>query len=234
MPSDTVPDAANDPMRQLLDGPPDPTRRLRPRHWLGIGLLTATVVVAAFLLPPVISPAPQQPSLGATAQQTRTPTDSPDPTGTATVTASASGPTGPATTPGGTTATAGGGVFRPLNVQAEDPTNTLSGGAGVAVCDTCDGGARVRYLGGTAALTVHLNIPTAGTRAVTVEYECDGDRKLDVSINGGPAIVTTTSGTSWEVPQFYHFATDIPAGTVTMTFYNLSGPAPDIDKVTVS
>ena len=44
--------------------------------------------------------------------------------------------------------------FTPISVQAEDPGNTLSGGAAIVACATCEGGYRVRYLCASCRLVV--------------------------------------------------------------------------------
>ncbi|WP_432990747.1 hypothetical protein [Dactylosporangium sp. CA-233914] len=120
--------------------------------------------------------------------------------------------------------------FSPVSVQAEHPANVLSDGARIAGCDTCDGGARVRYLG---TVTAYLDIPTAGERTVTVTYEIDGHRRIKVAVNNATPLTFTVTGTSWHVPLSFEFTAAIPAGRTAITFYNDNGPAPDIDKVTV-
>ncbi|WP_432839007.1 hypothetical protein [Dactylosporangium sp. CA-092794] len=153
----------------------------------------------------------------------------------------ASAPTSPAaaTTPASTPA-AGQPVrtappaFVPISVQAEDPGNTLFGGAGVVDCSTCDGGARVRYITGVNRVVVRANANVAGTRTVTVVYETDGPRMLKVSINDGPPYVVTIDGTSWEAPRRLTFTATIPAGAVNVALFNEQSAAPDIDKITIS
>ncbi|NLU79484.1 hypothetical protein HCA58_14050 [Micromonospora sp. HNM0581] len=122
-------------------------------------------------------------------------------------------------------------TFSPVSVQAEDPGNSITGGAAVTSCGTCDGGARVRYLG---RVVVYLDVPTAGTRTVTVTYESDGARELKVAINNAAPSSFQVSGTSWQLPRTLQFTAAIPAGRVAVTLYNDTSPAPDVDKVTIS
>ncbi|GIJ75757.1 hypothetical protein Xph01_01890 [Micromonospora phaseoli] len=134
----------------------------------------------------------------------------------------------PSGTPGRTTEPPS---FRPVSVEAEDPGNVLSEGAGIATCPTCEGGARVRYIG---RLTANLTTAAAGRRTVTVTYQVKGDRSLMISINGAAPTTHRLSGTDWDTPRTFRYTATIPAGQVSMTFYNDTGPAPDIDKITIS
>jgi hypothetical protein len=140
-------------------------------------------------------------------------------------------PTSAAATPSGTPSRSPAAQFRPVTVQAEAPGNLRSGGADIAYCDSCDGGARVRYLG---RLTVYLDVAAAGSRTVTVGYTADGPRDLKVVVNGGAPQTFSVTGSDWETPRSFRFTSSIPAGRTAVTFYNDSGPPPDIDKVTVS
>jgi hypothetical protein len=124
--------------------------------------------------------------------------------------------------------------MRPVSVQAEDPGNALVAGARIASCATCDGGGRVRYLGGANQLVAYMDVPIAGTRTVTVAYEVDGTRTLKVAIGGVVALVRTVTGTGWETPLVLQFTAVVPAGRVSLTFYNDTSGAPDMDMVTVS
>ncbi|NLU77199.1 hypothetical protein HCA58_02080 [Micromonospora sp. HNM0581] len=121
--------------------------------------------------------------------------------------------------------------FSPVSVEAEDPGNLLSDGAAVVACGTCDGGARVRYVG---RVTAYLTTATAGRRTITVRYEVDGERGLQISINGAAPTSHRVSGTGWGTPQTLRYTATVPAGRISMAFYNDAGPAPDIDKITIS
>ncbi|RFS43538.1 hypothetical protein D0Q02_27300 [Micromonospora craniellae] len=134
---------------------------------------------------------------------------------------------GPTATTGATT---GAEPFSPLTVQAEAAGNTLGGGAKVATCSACDGGARVRYLG---TLTAYFDVPEAGRRTVTVDYTADGLRDLRVSINDAGQHSFSVTGTDWDSPRSFQFDATVPAGRVAVRLWS-DKPAPDIDKITIS
>ncbi len=121
--------------------------------------------------------------------------------------------------------------FRPVSVEAEDPGNLLSEGAGIVGCAACAGGARVRYLG---RLTAYLTTATAGERTITVSYSTKGDRQLKISINGAAPTTHHLTGTAWDTPRTFQYAATVPAGRVSFIFYNDTGPPPDIDKISIS
>jgi len=100
-------------------------------------------------------------------------------------------------------------------------------------CAPCEGGARVAYILKEDDLTVVADVPVGGERTITVTYETDGPREIQLSINGGAPILRLVDGAGWEVPRTFQVTAEIPAGEVRLRFFN-NGPAPDIDKVTIS
>ncbi|MEU5549827.1 MULTISPECIES: hypothetical protein [unclassified Micromonospora] len=152
------------------------------------------------------------------------PEEEPSRTPTSAPTSRNPGPTASASATGGTER------FRPLTVQAEAPGNTLGGGAQIATCSACDGGARVRYLGN---LTVFFDVPTAGRRTVTVHYTVDGPRELRVAVNDASQHTFAVTGTAWDSPRSVQFDATVPAGRVAVRLWS-DKSAPDIDKVTIS
>jgi hypothetical protein len=206
----TVPeDSGNLPFP--LDGSSDLGRQLRPRHWVGICVLAGTVALAAIALPPLISPGPEPPR---TAPQ-------------------AAGPRAPS--PAGSAPEARAGDFPPVSVEAEDPGNTMSGGAEITTCAACEGGARVQSIGsGSGTLVVRATVPATGTREVVVTYETDGDRTVKVALGGTTVSTAKVGGDGRQSPRTYRFTTAVPEGAVDLTFFNDDGPAPDIDKITIT
>jgi hypothetical protein len=183
---------------------PDTLTRRRGQ-WLGLAAVIAVVAVATVAVPPLIAPRHDPPAREAA------PPASPSPIS---VVSSAR--------------------FRAITVEAEDPDNTLSGGAAATPCATCRGGRRVRYLCMACRVTVRTAVPVSGRRTVTVVYEADGDRILKVSVNGGPSRTWPVIGTGWTTPHSLTFTADLPAGPLRLDLYNDESPAPDVDQVIIS
>ncbi|GAA5179203.1 hypothetical protein GCM10023322_08490 [Rugosimonospora acidiphila] len=120
--------------------------------------------------------------------------------------------------------------FKPTTVQAE--AASLTGGAEEVECATCKAGARVRWLG---QVDVHVTIPSAGQYQITVVYEANGDRSLDVSIDGKPPVATlAVTGTNWTTPRSVTVNAHLPAGSVDIGLSAGAGSPPDVDAVTIS
>ncbi|WP_433219934.1 hypothetical protein ACQP00_16590 [Dactylosporangium sp. CS-047395] len=176
------------------------------RQWIGVTVVAVGIAGAAIIVPPLILPdhEPVAPSLSPSFN-----------------------PPASAFQPGASPS------FAPVAIQAEDPDNKLTGGASAVSCSTCRGGKRVRYMCADCTLVVRFTLPSAGARTVTVYYESDGDRSLKVRVNGGAARTFPASGPDWTVPQSFRFTAELPAGTVELTLYNDSAPAPDLDEIVV-
>jgi hypothetical protein len=145
------------------------------------------------------------------------------------------GPASPSATTGQPAVMASApGVFSPIAIQAEDPANTLTGGASAVACSTCRGGKRVRYLCAECSVEVKAVLPVAGARTVTVYYEADGPRKLKVKINGASPRTYPVDGPEWTAPQSFKFTADLPAGELRLTLYNDDSPAPDLDEIVIA
>jgi hypothetical protein len=114
------------------------------------------------------------------------------------------------------------------------PGNVLTAPAQAVACAACYGGYRVRYIGGSGKVVIAIQIPVSGPRAITVDYEIDGQREIKISSNGTVILTRTVTGSGWDVPQTLRFTTVLNAGPVLLTFYNDTSPAPDIDRVTNS
>ena len=221
-----------------------PDRAARSR-WLWLVLLLVGVAITTISVPPLIAPRRDPPpeSAGVASQPVGAPSSaaSASPTPSPGVSplqspSNASRPV-PASSPApGVSALPATGGPRPLiptTVEAEDPANDLVGDADVVACATCDGGARVRYLGSRGQLRIRVTAPTSGTRAITVVYETSGPRTLKISQNGVPLFERRITGDAWTNPQTLHLTAALAAGLVVLTFYNDEGPAPDIDRVTI-
>ncbi len=120
-------------------------------------------------------------------------------------------------------------MFRPLSMPAENAV--LSDGARIVDCATCDGGARVRYVGRVDA---RFDVPVAGRRTITIRYQASGTRRLAVALNGGtPVAELRLTGSDWKTPRTATVEADIPAGAVTIILTSGGGGAPDIDTITI-
>ena len=122
----------------------------------------------------------------------------------------------------------------PSTIQAESAA--LSGAAAVATCSTCSGGAKVRFIGGSAAnfVTFTVTAATAGNHQLTIGYEVSGTRDFFVSVNGGAATDVPATGTSWSTPATVAMTVPLNAGSNTIRFANPTANAPDLDYITVS
>ena len=197
-------------------------RHERPAHgmWDGrrwrVTLLAACIGAAAVTVPPMIVKENQQRPWSPIA--TSDPSSAVAPAAKGTIAPTTSGPSA---------------VVTPVTMEAEDPGNLLSPPAAIVACDTCDGGFRVRYLGGVTGgqVVVRATLPAAGLTRVTVVYESLGFRVFKISINGAPPLLRNVSGPDWTTPSTFSFDATLPAGTVLLRFYNDESPAPDLDKV---
>ncbi|MEJ3747685.1 CBM35 domain-containing protein [Actinomycetes bacterium KLBMP 9797] len=132
-------------------------------------------------------------------------------------------------------------------IEAEDPANTLSGGAAVRARDTASGGACVGGLGRGGALTVRVTVDAPGVYQLAVHYannERSGGHEYNANLVSRAADITTTGGThvrvwyrntySWHT--FWSLVTPVHllAGENEITFTNPDAPGPDIDKLAIA
>jgi len=122
--------------------------------------------------------------------------------------------------------------------EAESAANTVAGGAGVASCSTCSGGAKVGFVGEGGTLTFNgVTAPSAGTYQVTIAY-CDGSatgRQATVSVNGGPAQTLSFTPTgSFTTVAAMTVPLALAAGANTIEFANPAAYAPDFDRLIVA
>ena len=133
------------------------------------------------------------------------------------------------------TTTADGG---PTTYEAESPSNTVGGGAGIYGCSGCSGGEKVGYLGGTGYLTFpDVSAPTTGTYLLTISY-VDGDtgRVAIVTVNGTPIELPTagTGDNNWDATQTVTIPVPLNAGNAnSIEFGNPTDYVADIDKIAV-
>jgi hypothetical protein len=188
----------------------------RSRQWIGVTAVAVGIAAAAIVVPPLILPDRKEAGPAPSAGPTTRP---PQPV--------ASG-FQPGLSPSAPRS------FTPISVQAEDPANTLTGGASAVGCGTCRGGKRVRYMCADCTLVVRVTLPSAGSRTVTVYYEADGNRAVKVRVNGAAPRSFGVTGPDWTVPQSFRFTADLPAGPVQLTLFNDESPAPDLDEIVIA
>jgi len=121
---------------------------------------------------------------------------------------------------------------------AASSANTLAGGAVVQSCSTCYGGEKVGNVGEGGTLTVNkVNVPTAGTYAVTIIY-CDGSatgRQSTVSVDGAAAQTLSFTPTgSFTTVGAKTVSLSLAAGSNTIEFANPTAYAPDINEIIVA
>src|SRR5205823_2933553 len=116
--------------------------------------------------------------------------------------------------------------------------NTLAGGAVVASCATCSGGAKVGFVGSGGTLTVNgVAAPSTGSYRVTIAY-LDGSatgRQAQISVNGGaPQTVSFTPTGSFSTVGTMTLPLQLTTGSNTIEFANPSAFAPDFDRIIVA
>jgi hypothetical protein len=121
-------------------------------------------------------------------------------------------------------------------VEAENPANTLTGGAVVASCSGCSGGSKVGYVGNGATLVfTNVGSASAGNRTLTLSYLSAVARTATVKVNGGTATSVDFPATAdWNTVGTRSLTVPLVAGTNTFTIANPTGWAPDIDKLTIT
>jgi alpha-galactosidase len=133
--------------------------------------------------------------------------------------------------------TAPGAGSAGIRIEAEASGNTIAGAARIASCSACSGGEKVGYIGNGSANYVTVNgvdESKAGTYTLTFAYLVSGTRTFDISVDGGPDIVETLSGTSFSTPVNASIPVTLNAGANTIKFHNDTAYGPDLDVITVS
>jgi len=125
--------------------------------------------------------------------------------------------------------------------EAESSDNTVTGGAGVQGCQTCSGGADVRYVGNNSG-TLQFNNVAANTThnyVVTIWYtNGDAVRYAYLSVNGSPGIPVSfpSTGSFQTVGSVQRTITLNAGNNNTLEFYNpiVGNWAPDFDRIVVN
>ena len=129
-----------------------------------------------------------------------------------------------------------GGTLKSVSYEAEASTNTMVGGAAVASCADCSGGAKVGNLYNGGALRINnVTVPKTGTYQVNIRYTTGDPRSATVSANGQNAVTLAfpPSG-GWGTPATLTVALQLHSGTNTIEIDSTTPVySPDIDKVEV-
>jgi alpha-galactosidase len=121
--------------------------------------------------------------------------------------------------------------------EAEYATLSGSAASSAGFCGNCSGLAAVGNLGGNAQNTVtfnNVNVPSAGTYQMEVDYMTQGQRSFFVSVNGGPAQELVLNGYSFGTPTSTVIPVPLQAGTNQIEFSNPSNYAPNLDSIIIS
>src|SRR5262245_4415366 len=122
-------------------------------------------------------------------------------------------------------------------VEGEAGGNTFSGSAVAAACAACSGGQKVRFIGNNATnfVTVNnVNVASAGSYQLQIDYTVDGTRSFFISVNGGAAVEVPVTGTSFATPASAAITVSLNAGSNTIRFFNNAAFAPDLDRISVT
>lgn len=121
-----------------------------------------------------------------------------------------------------------------LTIAADDDQNELYLVTAVP-CDGCVSGSRVIGVGLFGTLTVHVDAPSAGSRTLTIAYECLFDRTLVVTVNDGDGQSISTAATGGlSEPGWTSLTVDLQEGENSIEFSNPLGLGPNLDQFTVS
>ncbi len=133
--------------------------------------------------------------------------------------------------------------FAPISIEAEAPSNTLTGSATPIEYPGASGGRVVRFIGdvgsplGPGALRFNgITVPAGGWYGLTFQYVnaniAQTTQSIDITASGaGTRAVTVAGGQiccSSQVVMVF-----LVAGTNAITFSNPKAPAPAIDKITI-
>ncbi|SDD75031.1 glycoside hydrolase family 97 N-terminal domain-containing protein [Glycomyces harbinensis] len=119
--------------------------------------------------------------------------------------------------------------------EAEDPGNTLSGGAAVAPCAECSGGSLVTGLDGSGSLTVaDLGTADAGNHTVRLHYASADDATVLVSVGGGAPVEVALPATGSDTAVATKtIGLDLPTSGGTVTVTGASAPGLGVDSVSI-
>jgi alpha-galactosidase len=125
----------------------------------------------------------------------------------------------------------------PAATVYEAENATLSGAAATSAgfCGSCSGLAAVGNLGGQSAVTFdEVNVPTAGTYQMEIDYMTQGQRSFLVSVNGNTTQQLVLNGYSFGTPTSTVVQVQLHAGSNQIEFSNPTDYAPNLDSIVIS
>ncbi|PXA69513.1 hypothetical protein CVS29_02935 [Arthrobacter psychrochitiniphilus] len=120
--------------------------------------------------------------------------------------------------------------------EAEAATNVFTGKAVVQDRPGASGNKTVGYVGGgNGKIGVKINVIDPARTKLHLQYVSGEDRDVSVQCNDGVAtLIDLSPSPSWEQSKRHQLScANLVAGENIITFFNATGPAPDIDAVIV-
>jgi hypothetical protein len=121
-----------------------------------------------------------------------------------------------------------------MRIAATDSGNELFG-VEATDCPTCVSGSRVKYVGQGHGIVVHLrDLPAAGRRSLTIWYESENARPLQIAVADNPVLTRTLPASGgWIVPARVELSVELPAGDSDIKLFHVDKPAPDLDQIEI-
>jgi len=124
----------------------------------------------------------------------------------------------------------------PNTYEAEAESNTFEGGTATESGPTYSGGMKVGYIGnndGTLQIN-NVKAPEDGEYTLSIYYATTEARSVMISINGeDPIIVDCEPGLTWTKMLQKDITVKPKSGDNTVKFFNDTGWAPDLDKISI-
>jgi alpha-galactosidase len=125
----------------------------------------------------------------------------------------------------------------PKSTTYEAENATLAGTVTPPYCEYCSGAGEAGNIGGGSGNTVtftNVNVDTAGTYQMEVDYLTAAPRSFFISVNGGTATELDLNGSSWSLPASTVIPVQLQAGSNTIQFGNNTGYAPALDRIAIA
>lgn len=114
---------------------------------------------------------------------------------------------------------------------------TLAGTVTPPYCEYCSGAGEAGNIGGGSGNTVtfqSVNVASAGTYLMEIDYLTSGPRSFFVSVNGAASTELDLNGSSFSLPASTVIPVQLHAGMNTIQFGNDDGYAPALDRIAIA